>query len=133
MEDKEPLKTSTLISKSSNPVEHKIHDLLPDGVVSPGIVVGSILLAGHQLLGMEQLTIDASANLIDDSRFQINEDGARDMLASSCLREKGVERIISTSCCFVRGHLAIRLDSMFQTVELPARVTDLAAGLPNVN
>ena len=33
----------------------------------------------------------------------------------------------------VRGHLAVRLDAMFEAVELPAGVPDLATGLPDVD
>ena len=45
-------------------IEDEINDLLADGVVAPGIVVGSVLLASHQLLGVEQLAIGASADLV---------------------------------------------------------------------
>ena len=38
--------------------------LLPDGVVTSSIVVGGVLLAGDQLLGVEQLPIGSSPNLI---------------------------------------------------------------------
>ena len=48
-------------------------------------------------------------------------------------REESVERVISSPNSLVRGHLAIRLDAVLETVELPAGVTNLDAGLPNVN
>ena len=55
------------------------------------------------------------------------------MLASSGLGEEGVEGVVSCTDSLVRGHLAIRLYSMLQTVELPARVTNLATSLANVD
>ncbi len=56
------------------------------------------------------------------------------MLARPCLTEEGVKGVI----CFhsnggVRGHLAIRLDSMFEAVELPTGIAHLAASLANMD
>ena len=48
-------------------------------------------------------------------------------------REESVERVISSPNSLVRGHLAIRLDAVLETVELPAGVTNLAAGLADVD
>jgi len=69
--------------------------------MSPGIVVGSILLASDQLFRVEELTIGSSANLINNSGFEINKDSSGYVLSSSSLREKGVEGIISTANGFV--------------------------------
>ena len=55
------------------------------------------------------------------------------MLPGSGLGEESVETIISGSDGLVRGHLAIGLDAVLETVELPAGVTNLAAGLADVN
>lgn len=54
------------------------------------------------------------------------------MFAGSCLTEEGVEGVIASTDGLVRGHLPIRLDTMFQTVQFPARITDLHAGLAHV-
>ena len=64
MEDEESLETSALVSQLPDPVQNQVHDLLPDGVVAPGVVVGGVLLASNKLLGMEQLAIGSSSNLI---------------------------------------------------------------------
>ena len=45
-------------------VEDQVHDLLPYGVVSPGVVVGSVLLASDQLLRVKQLAVGACANFV---------------------------------------------------------------------
>ena len=45
-------------------VEHGVDDLLADGVVTARVVVGRVLLAADQLLGVEQLAVGASADLV---------------------------------------------------------------------
>jgi len=42
---------------------HLVNKLLADGVVATGIVVGSILLAADELLGVEELLVGAVADL----------------------------------------------------------------------
>lgn len=55
------------------------------------------------------------------------------MLASACLTEEGVEGVVSPSNGLVTWHLAIRLDAMFQAVELPAGIADLDTSLADVD
>ena len=55
------------------------------------------------------------------------------MFASSSLAEESVEGIITSADGLVRRHLAIRLDSVFQAEQLPARVTHLNTGLTHMN
>jgi hypothetical protein len=50
VEDHEALKTCALVSELADAVKDKVNDLLSDGVVTTGVVVGGILLAGDQLL-----------------------------------------------------------------------------------
>ena len=71
--------------------------------------------------------------LTDDSWLQINKHSSWDVLASSSLREEGVEGVISTSDGLVTGHLAIRLDTVLQAVQLPAGVSDLDSSLSDVD
>ena len=73
--------------------------------MTTGVVVGGVLLAGDQLLGVEELTVGTSADLIDDGGLQIDEDGAWDVLAGASFGEKGVERVITTTDGLVRWHL----------------------------
>ena len=69
---------------------------------------------------MIQLTVRASAHLVADSWLEIDKDGARNVLASTSLREEGVEGIIAATNGFIGGHLAIRLDAVLEAVKLPA-------------
>ena len=55
------------------------------------------------------------------------------MFASSRLTEEGVEGIITPSNGLVTGHLTIRLDTVFQTVQLPAGIAHLDSRLTNMD
>ena len=71
MEDEETLKASTHVSKLPDPVQHQVNNLLANGVVPPGVVVGGVLLARHHLLWVEELPVGASPDLVDDGGLQI--------------------------------------------------------------
>merc|ERR1711976_779904 len=133
VEDQEALETSALISQLAGSVQDKVHDLFADGVVTAGIVVGGILLAGDQLLRMEQLAVGASADLINNSWLQIHKDSPGHVLASTSLTEEGVEGVITTSDGLVRGHLAIRSHAGLQAVQLPEGIADLDTSLANMD
>ena len=133
MEDKESLESSALISQFPDPVQAEIYDLLSDGVVSTCVVVGGILLASDELFRVEQLVVGSSPHFINDGGLQVEEDSTGNVLSSSSLAEEGVEGIIATSDGLVRGHLTIRLDTVLETVEFPAGITDLTSGLSKVD
>ena len=63
MEDEETLEPSAHVRQLPHPVQHQVHDLLADGVVAPGVVVGGVLLACDQLLRVEQLPVGPGADL----------------------------------------------------------------------
>lgn len=60
----------------------------------PREIVSSILLARNELLGVEELAVSTSSDLVDNSRFQIDENGPRHMLARARLAEERVESIV---------------------------------------
>jgi len=132
MEDQEALKTCAVVSKLADTIEDKVDDFLSNGVVTASIVVGSIFLAGDNLLRMVELAISSSANFIADTRLKIDKDSTRNVLASTSLGEKGVEGVIATTDSFVRRHLTIRLDSMLQAVQFPACIAGLDTSLTQV-
>merc|ERR1719362_1719316 len=100
-----------------------------DGVVTTGEVVGGILLTRDKLFGMEELSVGAGSDLIDDGRLEIEEDGARNVLASTSLGEEGVESIVATTDGLVGWHLTVWLNTVLEAEELPAGVTNLDTGL----
>jgi len=133
VEKEESLKAGTLISQFPDTVQDQVDDLLADGVVTTGVVVSSIFLAGDQLLWVEQLAVGTSAHFINYCGLKINENSPGDVLASSSLAEEGVEGVVASSNGLVRWHLSIRLDAMLQTVQLPAGVADLDTSLSDVD
>jgi hypothetical protein len=133
MEDHESLKTSAVVSQLSHAVKDKVNNLLSDGVVTTGVVVGGILLTRDQLLRVVELSVGTSADLVHHTRLKVNKDGTGNVLAGTSLREKGVEGVIATSDSLVRRHLAIRLDSVLKAVQFPASITGLDTSLTNVD
>merc|ERR1719335_1926974 len=133
VKDHEALETGAVVRELAQAVQHEVHDLLTDGVVAAGEVVGGILLTGDKLLRVEELAVGTRADLIDHGRLQIDEHRARDVLASAGLREERVERIVTATDRLVRRHLAIRLDTVLEAEQLPARVPNLRARLAHVD
>ena len=62
MENKKTLKTRAIVRKLANAIENIVDDLLANGVVTTGIVVGGILLASDQLLRVVQAFVLALSN-----------------------------------------------------------------------
>jgi len=133
VEDQEALETSAVVSELADAVEGEVDDFLANGVVTTGVVVGGVLLAGDQLLRVVELTVGAGADFVNDGGLEIEEDGTGNVLASASLREEGVEGIVATANGLVGGHLAVRLDTVLEAVKLPAGIADLDTSLTNVN
>ena len=64
-----------MIGQLSDSVEDEVDNLLADGVVTTGVVVGGILLSSDELFRVEKLSVSSGSDLIDDSRLQIDKDG----------------------------------------------------------
>ena len=133
VEDEETLETSALIGELSDSVEAEINDLLTNGVVTSGEVVGGIFLTGDELLWMEELSVGTSSNFIDDGWLEIEEDGSWNVLTGTSLGEEGVESIVTTTDRLIGWHLTIWLNTVLEAEELPAGVTNLDTGLTDVD
>merc|ERR1719262_819440 len=131
--DEETLQTSAVIRKLAHSVEDKVDNFLANGVVTTGVVIGGIFLARDQLLGVVQLTVRAGADLIDHSRLEVNVHSAGHVLASTSLREKGVESIVTATDGLIGRHLAVRLDTVLKAEKLPGGITELDTGLAEVD
>jgi hypothetical protein len=133
VEDEESLESGTVVGELPDAVEDEVNDLLSDGVVSTGVVVGGILLSGDDLLGVVQLPVGSGPDLVTDGGLEVDVDGTGDVLAGSGLGEEGVEGIITSSDSLVGGHLAVGLDAVLEAVKLPAAVSGLDTGLSHVD
>ena len=106
---------------------------LSNGVMTAGVVIRRILLSANDLLGMVKLPVSPGTDLVANRRFQIDVHRTRDVLPRAGLAEEGVERVVAASHGLVGGHLAVRLDSMLEAVELPAAVSGLDTGLAHMD
>jgi len=133
VEDQEALETSAGIGELADALEDRVDELLTDGVVTTSIVVGSILLSADELLGVEQAAVGTAADLIDDGLLEIDEDGARDVLAGTSLGEEGAGGGVELGRLLVRGNGTIGGDTVLEAVKLPTGVTNLDTGLTDVD
>lgn len=84
VEDEETLETNAVVGNTADLVKDAIDELLADGVMTTGVVVGGILLAGDHHLGVEEVAVGTGADLIDNIGLEIAVDGAGDVLALTC-------------------------------------------------
>merc|ERR1712139_136408 len=99
--------------------------------MTTSVVVRCILFTAEQLFRVKQLFVWSSTDLINYRWFEVNEDGSRYMLSLSGFREECCKRLILV-LGLINVH-SIRFDATFQTVQLPARTTDLTTCLSDVN
>ena len=64
VKDEETLEAGAEIGHLANAVESEVNDLLADGVVTAGVVVGGILLARDKLFRMEELAVGSGPDLV---------------------------------------------------------------------
>ncbi|CAL5972038.1 Conserved_hypothetical protein [Hexamita inflata] len=129
----EALETRAIVSELSDTVENEVNDFLANGVVTTGVVVGSVFLTRNELFWVVDLAVGASTNFVDDGWFEIDKDGTWDVFTGTSLGEEGVEGVFRDTDGFVRWHLAVMVDTMFEAEQFPACVTDLDTGLTDVN
>mmetsp|Transcript_87052 Transcript_87052/g.230521 ORF Transcript_87052/g.230521 Transcript_87052/m.230521 type:complete len:287 (+) Transcript_87052:756-1616(+) len=131
--DHEALEASAVVGQLPDPIQDEVDDLLADGVVPSREVVRGVLLAGDELLRVKQLTVGTRAYFIDHSGLQVDHHAAGDVLAGASLGEERVEGIVAASDRLIRGHLAVRLDTVLKAEKLPACIANLHTRLPNVD
>lgn len=85
VENEETLQSGAVVSDAANLIQDLVDELLSDCVVTTGVVVGRILLSGDHVLGVEERTVGTGADFIDDIGLQVGVDGARDVLALTCI------------------------------------------------
>ena len=73
-----------------------------------------------------------NSKLTNDGWLKIDKNSARHVFAGPSLREKCIERVVTSSYRLVGRHLTIWLNAVLETVKLPARIADLYSGLTNM-
>ena len=104
------------------------------------VLAGSLIrvLRMHSIQSLHKLAMHGLApskcfRLTYYSGFQINKHCSGYVLSRPSLAEERIEGVVSSPNSFVRGHLAVGLDAVLQTVELPAGISDLNTGLSSVD
>jgi hypothetical protein len=82
--------------------------------VTSSEVVSSIFFTRNELFWVEELSVSTSSDFIDNSWFEIEEYTSWDVFTSTSFTEESVESIITTTDSFVRWHLSVRLDTVFE-------------------
>jgi hypothetical protein len=132
VEDKEALEGVAVVSHTANAVHDIVDHLLANGVVATSIVIGSIFLAADQQLGVEELAVTTSSDLVNGRGVEIDKDGARNMLAAARLGEEGLEGASLTNIASIGVGTTIGAEAVLEEVELPSRVTELGTSLAQV-
>lgn len=131
VEDEESLQSGTVVGKLADTVQDRVNNLLSNGVVTTGVVVGSILLSTNDLLGVVKLGVGSGADFVTNGGLQIHVESTRDVLSGGGFGEEGVVRIVGNSS--LGNDFSVRGDSVLQAVEFPALVTDLDTGLTEMD
>ena len=84
--------------------------------MATGVVVGGILLAADQQLGVEELAVRASADLVNGRGVQIDEDGSGHVFAIAGLSEEGLVRTTLSQVLGVRVGATILAKAVLEQV-----------------
>lgn len=79
MHHEETLETVATLSNLADAFQSNVDVFLANGVVTTSVVVGSIFLALDQVLGVEQVLVSSTAEVVDDVGLQIGKDSTRDV------------------------------------------------------
>lgn len=80
------------------------------------VVVGSILLAADQELGVEKLAVIPGADLVDGGGVKVDEDGSGHVFAAAGLGEEGVEGAWIANVLEIGVGAAIRAEAVLEKV-----------------
>ena len=134
VKDKESLESGTVVGNFADAIEDLIDNLLSNGVVTSGVVVGCVLLSTDDLLRVVQLTVSTGADFIAHRGLQIDKDSTRDVLSGRSFREKGGKGVaLAMVLLGVCAHATIGVNAMLQAVKFPAGVTSLDTGLTEMD
>jgi hypothetical protein len=133
VEDKESLKSGTVVTHLTDLVYDGVDDILSDGVVTTSVVIGSILLSTDDGLGVVEGSVVSGTDGVTYGWLKIDHYSTRDVLSVLGLAEEGVVRAVLLSNGFISRHGSIRGNTVLKAVELPAGVTDCETSLSDMN
>jgi hypothetical protein len=113
---------------TSDLVQRPIQDLLANGVVTTRIVVGGVLLATDQQLGVEQLSVVTGTDLIDRAGVQVDKDRSGNVFAGAGLGEDGIELTAVVERLGIGIGTAVLLEAVLE--EVPADCLRLGVVMP---
>jgi len=100
--------------------------------VTASVVVGSVLLATDEQLGVEKLAVLTGTDLVNWRWVQIDKDGAWHVLAAASLGEESLVGAAFDKVGRVGIGAAVGLQSVFEQVQLPGAVTKLYTSLADL-
>jgi hypothetical protein len=122
------LSASTKASKeltgdTTNAVNDIVNHLLANGVMTTSIVVGGILLAADQQLGVEKVTVFASSDLVNGRGVEVDKKRSRNMLAAARLSEECLERARVTNIGSIGVGATIGAETVLEKVAIQVPVS----------
>jgi hypothetical protein len=129
MENKETLEASAVVGEFADTIQDDIDNLLSNSVVSSGVVVGSVLLAADDLLGVVKMAVRPVTHFVAHSRLQVNIHSPWNMLARTSLGKESGEGVVAAVVYLPFLHGTIGINSVLKAVKLPAVVSNLNTGL----
>jgi len=101
--------------------------------MSTSVVVGGIFLSGNDLFRMVELLVGSRTDFVTDGGFQVDVDGARNVLSGRSFTKERVEGIVVLTNRLFRHPRTVTLNAVLQAVQLPALISGLDTGLTQVN
>jgi hypothetical protein len=110
-----------LTNNATDSVQVAVNHLLANGIVTAGIVVGGILLATDEKLGVEELSVATSSDLVNGRRVQVDEEGTGNVFATAGLGEEGFVGAAIEDILGVRIRATIRPETVLEKVPRTGR------------
>mmetsp|Transcript_9318 Transcript_9318/g.13469 ORF Transcript_9318/g.13469 Transcript_9318/m.13469 type:complete len:265 (-) Transcript_9318:109-903(-) len=120
MEDKESLKGVTVVTHLTDLINDSVDDILSNGVVTTGVVIGGILLSTDDRLRVVELTVVSGTDGITYGWLKIDHNGTGYVLSVLGLAEEGVVSRFLASNGGISINLSILSDAMLEAVKFPA-------------
>lgn len=110
-----------LTGNTTDAVHDGVNLFLANGVVTTGIVVGGILGAVDEKLGVEELAVRAGAELVDGRGVEVDKQGTGNMLSVARLGEEGLEGAGIANILRVGVGSAVRAQAVLEKVAIWSR------------